>query len=118
MLSRSAGGRVASLIADDSSIEQIICMGYPFKHPEMGDEPERYMHLQHLKTPMLILQGTRDEYGGDDIEERYRLSSSIEVCLIETSHDFALDDTQADTVFAKIEEVIAEQAARQRQVMH
>ncbi|MBO3276859.1 alpha/beta family hydrolase [Pseudomonas schmalbachii] len=118
VLSRSAGGRVASLIADSSNIEQIICMGYPFKHPQMGDEPERYMHLQHLKTPMLILQGTRDEYGGHDVEERYRLSPSVEVFLVETSHDFALNELQASTVFEKIESVIARQAGRQQQATH
>ena len=60
VLARSSGGRVASLIADELNLKQIVCLGYPFKHPEQDDEPARYAHLAQLKTPMLIIQGIRD----------------------------------------------------------
>ncbi len=79
ILSRSSGGRVSSLIADQLGIKHIVCLGYPFKHPHHGDEPERYAHLAQLKTPMLIIQGVDDEYGGLEIEHKYVLSEKIEL---------------------------------------
>ena len=85
ILSRSSGGRVSSLIADQLGIKHVVCLGYPFKHPDHGDEPERYAHLAQLKTPMLILQGVDDEYGGLEIEHKYVLSEKIEVSFLNTN---------------------------------
>lgn len=107
ILSRSAGGRVSSLIADDLNIKQLICLGYPFEHPQIGDEPERYQHLAHLKTPMLIIQGTRDEYGGADCQQRYPMSPAIEVWFVDTNHNFDLNKPDILRLVNKIESVIS-----------
>lgn len=88
ILSRSAGGRISSLLADELGIEKLVCLGYPFKHPERSIEPERFLHLEHIKTPFLIIQGTEDEYGGKGIESVYPLSSSVRLQFVETGHDF------------------------------
>ena len=106
LLSRSAGGRVASIIADQLGIERVICLGYPFKHPDLPAEPERYQHLATLKTPFLIIQGKRDAYGGQDILETYRLSPSIEVYFIDTDHDFLLSPQAWAQVLQKITDAI------------
>lgn len=103
ILSRSSGGRVSSLIADQLGIKQIICIGYPFKHPNYHDEPERYEHLAHLQTPMLIIQGVNDEYGGLEIQNNYRLSDKIQVVFFNTNHNFDIDRAAVDELVDLIE---------------
>ena len=105
ILSRSSGGRVSSLIADQLGLKHVICLGYPFKHPDHGDEPERYAHLAQLKTPMLIIQGVNDEYGGLEIEHKYVLSEKIEVCFLNTNHNFDISDAMAYELVELIERV-------------
>ncbi len=105
ILSRSSGGRVSSLIADELGIKHVVCLGYPFKHPDHGDEPERYAHLAQLKTPMLIIQGVDDEYGGLEIEDKYVLSEKIEVSFLNTNHNFDISDAMAHEIVELIERV-------------
>lgn len=60
---KSFGGRMSSqyLSADpDKTIKGIIFYGFPL-HPPGKPSVERAEHLSHIKTPMLFLQGTRDE---------------------------------------------------------
>jgi predicted alpha/beta-hydrolase family hydrolase len=63
---KSMGGRVASMVADELSaagkVIGLLCLGYPF-HPPGKPEQLRTKHLAGLKTPTLIVQGTRDEFG-------------------------------------------------------
>lgn len=106
IISRSSGGRVASLIADDLDIKHIICLGYPFQNPNNGVEPERYLHLEHLKTPMLIIQGIHDEYGGIEIKDQYKFSPNIELFFVDTNHGFNIDNKTWDKIYQKIDEVI------------
>jgi len=102
VLSRSSGGRVSSLIADKMALKQIICLGYPFKNPQQPDEPERYLHLSAINTPMIIIQGAQDEYGGLDVPERYMLSPRVELSFVDTDHNFNIDDQTADSIVEKI----------------
>lgn len=59
---KSMGGRVASMVADDlfasGRVGGLLCLGYPF-HPPAKPEQLRTKHLVNLKTPTLIVQGTR-----------------------------------------------------------
>ena len=63
---KSMGGRVASLVADElhaeGLVDALVCLGYPF-HPPGAPEKLRTAHLEHLETPALIVQGTRDPFG-------------------------------------------------------
>lgn len=102
LLSRSSGGRVSSLIADELNISHVICLGYPFKHPQKLDEPERYLHLAEIKTPTLIIQGIHDPYGGSDIEGKYILSDKIEVYLADDDHDFTKNSEELKKILSKI----------------
>jgi predicted alpha/beta-hydrolase family hydrolase len=84
---KSMGGRIASLVADDASVRGLVCLGYPF-HPPGRPEQLRTAHLEKLVTPTLILQGTRDPFGGPREVEAYALSDLIEVAWIEDGdHD-------------------------------
>lgn len=88
---KSMGGRVASMIADEmfskGEIAGLICLGYPF-HPPGKPEQLRTKHLANLKTPTLIFQGTRDEFGTREEVATYGLSDVIEVFWLEDGdHD-------------------------------
>jgi predicted alpha/beta-hydrolase family hydrolase len=88
---KSMGGRVASMIADDlyspGEIAGLLCLGYPF-HPPGKPGQLRTRHLLELKTPTLICQGTRDEFGTREEVTDYPLSSSIEFLWLEDGdHD-------------------------------
>ena len=88
---KSMGGRVASMIADElyeaDRISGLLCMGYPF-HPIGKPEKLRTEHLKNLRTPTLICQGTRDQFGSKDEVGSYDLSSAIQISWFEDGdHD-------------------------------
>lgn len=103
----SSGARAASLIADGLPVRHLICIGYPFQNPERGVEPDRFLHLGRLETPALIVQGTRDAYGGTDVAGKYPLSPGIEFLFIEADHRYDLDERNWEKVLAKIKEILA-----------
>ncbi len=85
------GGRVASMLADElhaeARVSGLVCLGYPF-HPPGKPEQLRTAHLEGLKTPALICQGTRDPFGGKDEVPSYPLAPSIEIVWLEDGdHD-------------------------------
>lgn len=83
---KSMGGRVASMLADEEyaagRIAGLVCLGYPF-HPPGQPDKLRTAHLEQLRTPTLICQGTRDQFGTADEVAGYRLSPSITVHWLE-----------------------------------
>ncbi|RWX68171.1 alpha/beta fold hydrolase [Mesorhizobium sp. M4B.F.Ca.ET.089.01.1.1] len=88
---KSMGGRVASMVADEifekGEIAGLVCLGYPF-HPPAKPEQLRTKHLLGLKTPTLIFQGRRDEFGTKDEVATYGLSDAIEMIWLEDGdHD-------------------------------
>ncbi|MGG7646376.1 alpha/beta family hydrolase [Rhodovulum sp. YNF3179] len=88
---KSMGGRVASLVADEfhasRAILGLFCLGFPF-HPQGKPETLRTAHLEHLETPTLICQGTRDPFGSRDEVAVYPLSDRIEIFWLEDGdHD-------------------------------
>jgi predicted alpha/beta-hydrolase family hydrolase len=85
---KSLGGRIASMVADETGVRGLVCLGYPF-HPPGKPEVTRTKHLESLRTPALILQGMRDPFGSPEDLKRYRLSSKIRVEWIEDGdHSF------------------------------
>jgi predicted alpha/beta-hydrolase family hydrolase len=75
---KSLGGRMASMVADEKEVRGLVCFGYPF-HPPGAPEKMRTKHLMSLKTPALIIQGTRDAFGGPEDVKGYRLPKTIRV---------------------------------------
>jgi predicted alpha/beta-hydrolase family hydrolase len=88
---KSMGGRVASMIADEmhaaGKIAGLICLGYPF-HPMGKPGQLRTKHLEKMKCPALICQGTRDIMGSREEVANYKLSQAIEILWLEDGdHD-------------------------------
>ena len=85
---KSMGGRIASMVADEVGARGLVCLGYPFHAAGKPDKP-RVAHLEVLKTPALIVQGTRDGMGKPEEVAGYKLSKSIDLHWIEDGdHSF------------------------------
>ena len=84
---KSMGGRMASMIAEESGVRGLACLSYPF-HPPGKPERLRTTHLESLAVPTLIVQGTRDPFGTPDEVAGYTLSPHIRLAWIEDgNHD-------------------------------
>ncbi len=88
---RSMGGRVASMIADEGldagTVAGLACLSYPWHPPERPEQP-RTAHLLGLRTPALVVQGTRDPFGSPAEVASYRLPATIEVLWLDDGdHD-------------------------------
>jgi predicted alpha/beta-hydrolase family hydrolase len=79
---KSLGGRIASMVADEAGALGVVCLGYPFHPPGRADRL-RTAHLEILRTPALIVQGTRDPFGTREEVQEYRLSESVRIFWIE-----------------------------------
>ncbi len=104
---KSLGGRIASMVADEARVRGLVCLGYPF-HPPGNPGKTRTQHLENLKTPALILQGTRDSFGRPDEIAKYKLSRKIRIEWIDDGdHSFkpraSSGRTEADNLRAAIE---------------
>ena len=85
---KSMGGRIASMVAEDAAVLGVVCLGYPF-HPPAKPEKTRTQHLENLRTPTLIVQGTRDTLGLKEEVGSYKLSPAIRIAWIEDGdHSF------------------------------
>lgn len=86
---KSMGGRMASLVADESGVDGVICLGYPF-HPPGKPDKLRTEHLESITCPTLILQGERDPFGTRTEVESYRLSEAVTLEWVpDGNHDLA-----------------------------
>ena len=85
---KSMGGRMASLVADELSVDGLVCLGYPFYPPGKPDRL-RTEHLETIRTRTVICQGERDPFGTFDDVESYTLSKRIDVrWLTDGDHGF------------------------------
>ena len=106
---KSMGGRIASMVADEARVAGLVCLGYPF-HPPGNPSRTRVKHLEKLRTPALIVQGTRDSFGRPDEVANYKLSKKIRIVWIEAG-DHSLkpparsSGTETQNIASAIEEV-------------
>lgn len=104
---KSMGGRIASLVADESGARGLVCLGYPF-HPPGRPTQLRTVHLANLQTPTLIVQGERDTFGTREDVAGYALSPSIRLVWIEAGdHSFKPPARSGLTEAGNLETAIA-----------
>jgi predicted alpha/beta-hydrolase family hydrolase len=104
---KSMGGRMASLVADEAGVRGLVCLGYPFHPP---DKPERLRtaHLKDLRTPTLIVQGTRDSLGTREEVAAYELAPSIRIEWMEDGdHSFKPRVSSGRTERGNLEAAVA-----------
>ncbi len=104
---KSMGGRMASMVADELGVRGLVCLGYPFHAPGRPEKP-RIEHLRDLRTPALIVQGTRDPFGSPDEVAGYGLAEGIRVRWLEDGdHDLKPRKTSGRTQRELWDEAIA-----------
>jgi predicted alpha/beta-hydrolase family hydrolase len=66
---KSMGGRMATMLAAEPPLPErlvgVVALGYPL-HPPGKPEQLRVAHLPRMAVPVLVVQGTRDPFGGPD----------------------------------------------------
>jgi predicted alpha/beta-hydrolase family hydrolase len=65
---KSMGGRIATQLAastPDLPVAGLVVLGYPL-HPPGQPQKRRDAHLPLVRRPMLVVQGSRDSFGGAD----------------------------------------------------
>ena len=104
---KSLGGRIASMVADEVNARGLVCLGYPF-HPPGAPERLRTAHLADLRTPALIVQGTRDPFGTREDVAGYTLCAAIRIAWLEAGdHSFKPPARSGRTEAQNVEEGIA-----------
>jgi predicted alpha/beta-hydrolase family hydrolase len=119
---KSMGGRIATHLAADLAKwpaapppAGVIAFGYPLAPPRSKRTGDRVTHLKRLTVPTLIVQGTRDPFGGpDEITEVIADASPappVEIYTVEGGdHSFAvLKSSGRDqaVVHAEIQDAVA-----------
>ncbi len=85
---KSMGGRMASLVAEQTKVSGLICLGFPF-HPPGKPENFKGDHLKSISIPSLIIQGERDTFGKQAEFEDFSLSAAVETQFIaDGDHSF------------------------------
>jgi predicted alpha/beta-hydrolase family hydrolase len=103
---KSMGGRMASLVADETGVRGLVCLGYPF-HPPGQPEKTRTAHLKDLRTPTLIVQGTRDSLGTREDVAGYDLSPQIRLVWLEDGdHSFKPRKSSGRTEKQSLEDAV------------
>lgn len=126
---KSMGGRIATHLGanqdqwpDAPKPSGVIAFGYPLAPPRSKRTGDRVAHLKVLAVPTLIVQGTRDPFGGPD-EVRAAVADAepappIEVMSVEGGdHSFAVlksGGRDQATVHTDIQDAVAAWIAKQR----
>ncbi|GGW76034.1 alpha/beta family hydrolase [Alteromonas halophila] len=108
---KSMGGRIATMVANDTDCVGVIAFGYPF-HPPGKPEKTRTSHLPELKVPLCVIQGERDTFGTQQDVESYTFNDST-TChfLADGDHSFKPRKASGYTQQQHIDEAAALSAA-------
>jgi hypothetical protein len=113
---KSMGGRIAADVADLAGARGLVCLGFPF-HPPRQPAKLRSAALAKIRTPTLIVQGTRDLFGSREEVGGYSLSPAVRLCWIEDGdHSFAPRRSSGRTTQQNVALAIAEVVAFVRQL--
>ena len=108
---KSMGGRIASMLLEESTAEGCVCMGYPF-HPPGKPDKLRTQHLLSINKPLLILQGERDTFGKREEIASFNLSQQIQVSyLADGDHSFKPRKASGHNLEANLHKAIEHSAA-------
>jgi predicted alpha/beta-hydrolase family hydrolase len=103
LLTHSAGGVAATMLAAHPRIDRIVCFGYPFRHPDRPPERYRTAHLAAVRRPLLVLQGTADEYGADPDRFGAFLPAGAQIVTLDCNHDYsALPQAEFDKAWSAV----------------
>jgi predicted alpha/beta-hydrolase family hydrolase len=108
---RSAGARVACRTAGALGVQGVVCLAFPL-HPPGRPDRSRAAELLAPQVPRLVLQGSRDSFGGAD-DVRRAVAERPDVRVVELSgadHSFRLAKGSTTRPGDQREQVVAEVA--------
>jgi predicted alpha/beta-hydrolase family hydrolase len=84
---KSMGGRVATHVAVDPpsalpALAGVVALGYPLRPPTARRVQDRVSHLRRLPQPLLVVQGTRDAFGGPDAITDAFAACGVAACTV------------------------------------
>src|SRR5262249_46891390 len=105
---KSMGGRIASQVAArngfDPAAAGLIFFGYPL-HPPGKPKQRRDAHLPNIRTPMLFLHGSRDQFGSPEemreLVKSLRSEASLEI-VDGGDHSLTVRTKQKDARFEEV----------------
>ena len=123
LIGRSSGGRIITKFAEQhpDKIAACICFGFPFQSPGQPPEDWRTKHLQTLTLPTLIIQGTLDRYGHEDLSERFSLLPRTKILHVDADHESTYSEQDWLSITDAIEKLIrltTEESISQRCVFY
>ncbi len=88
LMGKSMGGRMAAIVAADTDVDGVICLGYPFI-PLKGGEP-RLEPIEKSMAPVCVIQGERDKFGGKGLVDTWPVMNKVSLhWLTDGDHSFA-----------------------------
>ncbi|NRD75074.1 alpha/beta fold hydrolase [Shewanella sp. VB17] len=87
LMGKSMGGRMAAMVAEKTSVDGVICLGYPFI-PLKGGDP-RLAPIELSQAPLCVIQGERDKFGGRELVESWPIMHQTQLYwLVDGDHSF------------------------------
>ncbi|WP_434086714.1 alpha/beta fold hydrolase [Shewanella mesophila] len=106
LMGKSMGGRMAAMVASETGVDGVICLGYPFVPPK-GGEP-RLEPIANCKAPLLVIQGERDKFGAKGEVDIWLAPYSAQLkWLTDGDHSFIPRKSSGTTQAANLELAIS-----------
>lgn len=87
---KSMGGRVAShLVAAGEDVAGLCLLSYPLLPPRKS-KTDRITHLASISRPVVLVQGTRDPFGGPDAVAAHLHASATVIAVEGGDHDLCV----------------------------
>lgn len=106
LMGKSMGGRMAAIVAEQTVVDGVICLGYPFI-PLKGGEP-RLAPIELCTAPLCIIQGERDKFGGKELVETWPVMQKTQRhWLMDGDHSFVPRKSSGTTEEANLDTAIS-----------
>ncbi|WP_295033722.1 alpha/beta fold hydrolase [Shewanella sp.] len=106
LMGKSMGGRMAAMLAADTAVDGVICLGYPFI-PLKGGEP-RLAPIEACQVPLCVIQGERDKFGGKGQVELWSVMEKVRLhWLTDGDHSFKPRKSSGTSIEANLNAAIA-----------
>lgn len=79
----SKGGRIAARLCSELSPEGLLCFGFPFHARGNPQDRHGLRALAAVEAPVRIIQGTRDNHGGEAAVRGYALPDGVDVVWLQ-----------------------------------
>ncbi|WP_077752567.1 alpha/beta family hydrolase [Shewanella psychrophila] len=106
LMGKSMGGRMSAILAADTQVDGVICLGYPFIALK-GGEP-RLAPIEECLAPVCVIQGERDKFGAKGQVELWPVMEKTKLhWLTDGDHSFKPRKSSGTTQEANLDAAIS-----------